>query len=595
MQISVPVHARCLAPVSSETFHGPVSLINVSGPACLAVNGNTNTNFRTLNKFPDSPNCIHTGNNDRNPNWEVNLGQRYAIVSITIYWNNAYLERSKGVKVTVDGQLCHVFQNTASNPSSFSCRTPLTGQTVRLSKTDYTSDYYLTVCEVEVWGLSCACSAYGVCDFSNQDLKSISPRKVNVALGKPAKMSSMYTDEPHNEVSGPACLAVNGNRNTAFRPINQFPDSPNCIHTEAVDREPYWEVDLGQPYTIASIAIYWRDSQPQRSDGVKVSVDGQFCHRFQRPVANPSRITCGTPLTGQTFRLSKADHVTTGDYFLTVCEVEVIVCGPGYFGTDCERVCPQVCEKNQTCSPVDGTCPQARKSLPSTVDITSLAPLTPDIPSSAPLTHDVTSSAPLTRDVTSSAPLTHDVTSSAPLTHDVTSSAPLTHDVTSSAPLTHDVTSSAPLTQDVTSSAPLTHDVTRMALIIAGSFLCGCVVTVICAALVLWLRRVKGRQRGCDSRSQGGDVIMTKIRENTRVSPPDAAECSGFAQSAAGTGQGPDDDKSADYINVSMSQSLEDVLPKKKANAYKPFPTRRHVATIPDSSSSDNEEYEEMM
>ncbi|PVD24453.1 hypothetical protein C0Q70_14936 [Pomacea canaliculata] len=485
----------------------------VSGPACLAVNGNTNTNFRTLNKFPDSPNCIHTGNNDRNPNWEVNLGQRYAIVSITIYWNNAYLERSKGVKVTVDGQLCHVFQNTASNPSSFSCRTPLTGQTVRLSKTDYTSDYYLTVCEVEVWGLSCACSAYGVCDFSNQDLKSISPRKVNVALGKPAKMSSMFTDEPGQEVTGPACLAVNGNRNTTFRPINLFPDSPNCIHTERGDREPYWEVDLGQPYTIASIAIYWRNIlYIERSDGVNVSVDGQFCHTFQHPVANPSTITCGTSLTGRTVRLSKADRSTIEFYFLTVCEVEVIVCGPGYFGTDCERVCPQVCEKNQTCSPVDGTCPQA---------------------------------------------------------------------------------------VDITSSTPLTHDVTRMAVIIAGSFLCGCVVTGLCAALVMWLRRVKGRQGGCDSSSQGGDVIMTKIRENTRVSPPDAAECSGFAQSAAGTAQGPDDDDgSPDYVNVNMDESLKDVRPKKKANAYKAFPTRRsdrHVATIPDSSSSGNEDYEEMM
>ncbi|PVD24452.1 hypothetical protein C0Q70_14935 [Pomacea canaliculata] len=554
----------------SSFFMRP-AIKEVSGPACLAVNGNTNTTFRPLSQFPDSPNCIHTGD-DRDPYWEVDL----------------VLQRSDGVRVTVDGQLVHVFKSPVSNPSNVVFGVPVTGETVRLSKTDRkTKHYYLTVCEVEVWGMSCACSDYGSCDFSNQDLKVTSPQKGNVALGKPAKMSSMFTDAPHNEVTGPACLAVNGNRNTTFRPINQFPDSPNCIHTETDDHEPYWEVDLAQPYTIASITVYWRDRYIDRSYGVNVSVDGQICHTFQHPVANPSTITCGTSLTGRTVRLSKVDPSIEHSYFLTVCEVEVIACGPGFFGTDCQGVCPQVCEKNQTCSPVDGTCPQAIATVsPPTLDVTSLTP-------------KVTSLAPSTLDVTSSTP---GVRSLAPLTPDVTSSTP---GVRSLALSTLDVIRSTP---GVICLAPLTPDVTRMAVIIAGSFLCGCVVTGLCAALVLCFRnpgacrrltRVQATQSGRHVSPQSGDVSMAEVRELTQASPPGAAQSSRSAEGAEGGERLPDyDGESRDYFNARMSQSLEVLVPKKKKNIYKPFPIRwsQHKGvTVPKANSSDDEEYEEMI
>lgn len=63
------------------------------------------------------------------------------------------LQRSDGVRVTVDGQLVHVFKSPVSNPSNVVFGVPVTGETVRLSKTDKkTKHYYLTVCEVEVWG-----------------------------------------------------------------------------------------------------------------------------------------------------------------------------------------------------------------------------------------------------------------------------------------------------------------------------------------------------------------------------------------------------------------------------------------------------------
>lgn len=55
--------------------------------------------------------------------------------------------------MTVDGQLCYTFQGPAVNISSnIICDTWLTGQTVRLSKADMTSNYFLTLCEIEVMG-----------------------------------------------------------------------------------------------------------------------------------------------------------------------------------------------------------------------------------------------------------------------------------------------------------------------------------------------------------------------------------------------------------------------------------------------------------
>ncbi|XP_025107928.1 uncharacterized protein LOC112572452 isoform X1 [Pomacea canaliculata] len=210
----------------------------------------------------------------------------------------------------------------------------------------------------EVTGPVCACKSSGSCDFKMQDGFQFF-RKRNVALGRPATMSSIWDGtEKHNERAGPACLAVNGKRSTTFKPVNMYPSSPNCIHTGENDRNPYWEVDLGEPYPVASITIYWRDRfYLERSYKVTVTVDKQLCHTFQNPHSNPSTVTCDTSLTGQTVRLSKSDVSSDDHYFLTVCEVEVWVCLPGFFGPDCERACP-VCKNKQMCSPIDGACPQ---------------------------------------------------------------------------------------------------------------------------------------------------------------------------------------------------------------------------------------------
>lgn len=84
----------------------------------------------------------------------------------------------------------------------------------------------------------------------------------NVALGKEAYLSSKFNESVKwNETSGPACLAVNGNSNSTFRPINRFPDSPNCVHSAGGDERPFWEVDLGQWFPIVGITVIGRDTR----------------------------------------------------------------------------------------------------------------------------------------------------------------------------------------------------------------------------------------------------------------------------------------------------------------------------------------------
>ncbi|XP_025108179.1 uncharacterized protein LOC112572631 [Pomacea canaliculata] len=177
--------------------------------------------------------------------------------------------------------------------------------------------------------------------------------------------------------------------------------------------------------------------------------------------------------------------------------------------------------------------------------------------------------------------------------------------ITTVSPPTLDVTSSTP---GVTRFAPLTLDVTRMAVIIAGSFLCGCVVTGLCAALVLCFRHsgacrrltsVQATQSGRHVSPQSGDVSMAEVRESTQASPPGAAQSSGSAEGAAGGEPHPHhDDDLQDYVNARMGQSLEVLVPQKKGNAYKPFPTRwpqHKVVTVTKANLSDDEEYEEMI
>ena len=80
---------------------------------------------------------------------------------------------------------------------------------------------------------------------------------VNVAYGKAANISSRYSDSEGQ--SGPACVAVNGRTSTIYRTVSET--DVNCVHLDLDDLNPWWQVDLGQNYSVSSITIYRRGSK----------------------------------------------------------------------------------------------------------------------------------------------------------------------------------------------------------------------------------------------------------------------------------------------------------------------------------------------
>ncbi|PVD25033.1 hypothetical protein C0Q70_15530 [Pomacea canaliculata] len=187
-------------------------------------------------------------------------------------------------------------------------------------------------------------SCPGGCDYSRKCAPVPNCKEENVALGKQAYSSSLYTSSGDGEKSGPPCLAVNGNTGTTFRPISDYPDSPNCVHTRPEYNTSWW-VDLGTIYPVSRITIYNRDTNSDRIRGARIYVDNQPCYTF--PYNNfPLKIevTCNIPTRGRTVTLVKENS------FLNFCEFQVW----GRFGPTCDQLCR--CKENATCDQYYGYC-----------------------------------------------------------------------------------------------------------------------------------------------------------------------------------------------------------------------------------------------
>ncbi|XP_025101776.1 receptor-type tyrosine-protein phosphatase kappa-like isoform X2 [Pomacea canaliculata] len=207
-------------------------------------------------------------------------------------------------------------------------------------------------------GTTCQCSSYRGCNFNGVCRPSATNcLERNVALGKTASVSSVYRSP--DEDSGPACLAVNGNRETIFRDLIQQSDPPNCVHTALGRPSQYWEVDLGREFLISSIAIYGREERGFNTlRKSTVTVDGEKCYKF--PSDNKPPVTTVTPcerqLRGRRVRLQKDTTQDTLDYFC-LCEFEVWVncLLNGFYGANCTE-CGH-CQENSVCDYKTGKCP----------------------------------------------------------------------------------------------------------------------------------------------------------------------------------------------------------------------------------------------
>ncbi|MCB0614929.1 MAG: discoidin domain-containing protein [Lewinellaceae bacterium] len=214
------------------------STLDYKSLAYRAVDGNTNGNWTT-------PGVMHT-NLEHNAWWEVDLLDQYNITEITLYnRTDAYGNRLSNFTISVSDQP----MKGSSNGSLFASETGAagksktykgqkTGRYVRIQLNDRSAGRrdYLHMAEVEIKG---------------ELVKSLPRPKNNVALGKPARQSSVYNGWAE------ANLANDGNTDGSFH-------SGSVTSTNA-DLGAWWEVDLGEVYEVSEVTLYNRtDEQSQR-------------------------------------------------------------------------------------------------------------------------------------------------------------------------------------------------------------------------------------------------------------------------------------------------------------------------------------------
>ncbi|CAF91122.1 unnamed protein product [Tetraodon nigroviridis] len=134
----------------------------------------------------------------------------------------------------------------------------------------------------------------------------------NVALRGKASQSTRF-----EHVFGDAHSAIDGNRDGTF-------NHGSCTHT-AEQREPWWTVDLLDPYAITSITITNRqDCCPFRLSGVRIHIGNN--NGLQNPVAT-SIASVGKEYTHNFTKPVEGRYVTLSlpgrTRILSLCEVEV--------------------------------------------------------------------------------------------------------------------------------------------------------------------------------------------------------------------------------------------------------------------------------
>ncbi|KAL8560997.1 hypothetical protein ACOMHN_050077 [Nucella lapillus] len=147
---------------------------------------------------------------------------------------------------------------------------------------------------------------------------------VNVARGKTYNQSSKW------DTQGPSSKAANGQTGGSF--------PTNCIHTaENGDLNPWWEVDLDQPYPVYNIDLWARATFKQRLYPFVITVDNKTCAKvttFSSDTRNQT-VTCSAIMKGQTVRITRQSNTgeSNGDMTLNMCEMEIYGCQ----NTTCDR------------------------------------------------------------------------------------------------------------------------------------------------------------------------------------------------------------------------------------------------------------------
>lgn len=214
------------------------STLDFKSTAYRAVDGNTNGNWVT-------PSVMHT-NLEHEAWWEVDLLDQYDISEIIIYnRTDSYSNRLSGFTISVSNEPMEGRNNGelfASEPSNLGKSKTYSGSKrgryvkIQLNRRSDGKREYLHMAEVQVKG---------------ELVKTLPRINDNVALGKPARQSSIYNGWAE------ANLANDGNTAGSFH--------AGSVTATNADLGAWWEVDLGEVYEVSKVTIYNRtDEQSQR-------------------------------------------------------------------------------------------------------------------------------------------------------------------------------------------------------------------------------------------------------------------------------------------------------------------------------------------
>nr|XP_014344318.1 PREDICTED: uncharacterized protein LOC102352854 [Latimeria chalumnae] len=244
-----------------------------------AIDGNKNSDFGYLS-------CTHTAY-EMGPWWRVDLQQPYRISAVVITnRGDCCWERLRGAEIYIGNSL---EKNGTLNPRCASISTVERGSTDSFCCNGMVGRYvtiaiptrveYLTLCEVEVYGI------------------------------------------PDRDQLGVPEHAIDGNKNSDFGYLS-------CTHT-AHEKNPWWRVDLKQPYRISAVVITNRgDCCWERLRGAEIYIGNSL---EENGTLNPRCASISTVERGSTDSFCcngmVGRYVTiaipTREEYLTLCEVEI--------------------------------------------------------------------------------------------------------------------------------------------------------------------------------------------------------------------------------------------------------------------------------
>uniref|UniRef100_H3A8M4 Fucolectin tachylectin-4 pentraxin-1 domain-containing protein n=1 Tax=Latimeria chalumnae TaxID=7897 RepID=H3A8M4_LATCH len=277
-----------------------------------AIDGNKNSDFGYLS-------CTHTAY-EMGPWWRVDLQQPYRISAVVITnRGDCCWERLRGAEIYIGNSL---EKNGTLNPRCASISTVERGSTDSFCCNGMVGRYvtiaiptrveYLTLCEVEV---------YGIPDTIMEGLSisspPTSPQKTAQMLNRGSWQQSIH----ERDQLGVPEHAIDGNKNSDFGYLS-------CTHT-AHEKNPWWRVDLKQPYRISAVVITNRgDCCWERLRGAEIYIGNSL---EENGTLNPRCASISTVERGSTDSFCcngmVGRYVTiaipTREEYLTLCEVEI--------------------------------------------------------------------------------------------------------------------------------------------------------------------------------------------------------------------------------------------------------------------------------